>query len=343
MKETVLKSLTAVMAIAVLSAISYAQKPAKRIDFAKDGCCLVWEERIPAKGFQSYFFYAKKGQKLTLSLIDDTNEGSMDLGKVSVEPNADPTEIIIEVSKEYTLTVSNNSSRSTSFRIMVNLEDVKSNAAPSPAADAERLRFPQGAEEMNYEKVVPANGAKRFVFGVRRGQEVGIMITPKNKGVTFDTEFAGKPVATWQQFTMIVDKSGDYMLEMLNASDRNQPFTLDLTISSPTNEPTESTGGEPVKFVDNSANFTRDIAANGSYDFVISAKRGQKLGLQIGYEGRASNIQGYLSEPGLQDLALSVPAESRKEFAVKKTGDHRFTVVNKTGKTITFTLYADLW
>lgn len=347
MKGTLLKSLTAAMAIAMLSAYSYAQS-AKRIDFAKEGCCLVWEEKMSPNAVKTFVFYAKRGQKLSLSLIDDTKQGSMDLGKISIEPNADPTEMPIEVSKDYTLIVSNNSSRSTSFRIMVNLEDAKSSSTESsaPSDEPERLRFPKGAEEMNYEKTVPANGSKHFVFGVKAGQEVGIMITPKNSGVRFVTLFAGKTVPTQKQFRMIVESTGDYFLEMSNPTGRAQPFTLDMTISAPINEPAESNGGEPIKFAageTNKAITGRQIPANGSYDFLINARKGMKIGMHVSYGGATfSDIEAHLSEPDMQDTAMYMRAEERKSFVVKKTGDHRLRIVNTTGKKVTFGLYMDL-
>ena len=235
MKTTMIKFFAALIAISAFSSISFAQN-AKRIDFAKEGCCLVWEERVAANSSKSFVFHARKNQKLTLSFIDDTKQGSMDLGKVSVEPNADPLEMVIEVTKDYTLTVSNNNSKTTSFRISVSLEDVKSTSVSD--SDGERVKFN-------------------------------------------------------------VDE--------------------------------------------NSASLTRDIPANGSIDFIVNAKKGQKLGIQMGYESKASDIKGFLSEPGLQDVSLSLGPETRKEFVVKKAGDHRLTVANNTGKKITFTLYVDIY
>lgn len=115
------------------------------------------------------------------------------------------------------------------------------------------------------------------------------------------------------------------------------------TVTSP--QVTERTGGEQIRFAagENSASLTRDVAPNKSHDFIINAKKGQKIGFQIGYEGKASDLEGYLSEPGLQDLALAVPPESRKEFTVKSSGDHRFNVVNNGSKKATFTLYVDIY
>lgn len=106
-------------------AFAFAQSP-KRIDFAKEGSnSLVWEQKVPANSTKTFVFYAKKGQKLTLGFIDDTKEGSMDLGKISIEPNTEPYESIIEVSKDYRLSVSNNSGKETSFRISISLENPK--------------------------------------------------------------------------------------------------------------------------------------------------------------------------------------------------------------------------
>lgn len=49
----------------------------------------------------------------------------MDLGKVSIEPNADPYVATIDATKDYRLSVSNNSDKATSFRISIKLEDPK--------------------------------------------------------------------------------------------------------------------------------------------------------------------------------------------------------------------------
>lgn len=98
----------------------------ERIDFVKEKSnSLVWEQKVAANGTKVFVFAAKKGQKLSLSFIDDTNQGSMDLGKVSIEPNTDPYNATIEVTKDYRLSVSNNSDKATSFRIFISLDDPK--------------------------------------------------------------------------------------------------------------------------------------------------------------------------------------------------------------------------
>lgn len=102
--------------------VDYAN--AERIDFEKEGSSnLVWEQKVGANKSKTFVFKAKIGQKLELGFIDDTNIGSMDLGKYSIEPNAGENFTMqIEETKDYTFTVTNNSKKSTSFRIFIAVE-----------------------------------------------------------------------------------------------------------------------------------------------------------------------------------------------------------------------------
>lgn len=103
-----------------------ATQTPKRIDFVKEKSqSLVWEEKVAANSSKVFVFAAKKGQKLSLSCIDDTKQGSMDFDKVSIEPNTDPYQTTIDITKDYRLSVSNNSNKATSFRIGLSLEDPK--------------------------------------------------------------------------------------------------------------------------------------------------------------------------------------------------------------------------
>lgn len=97
---------------------------AERIDFEKEGSShLVWEQKVGANKSKTFVFKAKIGQKLELGFIDDTNIGSMVLGKYSIEPNSDENFTMqIAETKDYTFTVTNNSKKSTSFRIFITLE-----------------------------------------------------------------------------------------------------------------------------------------------------------------------------------------------------------------------------
>ena len=125
MKNMIAKSFVGAVAFLLLSVAAFAQAP-KRIDFVKEGSnSLVWEQRVAPGKSKFFVFKANKGQKLSLTFIDDTNKGSMDLGKVSIEPNSDPFEMMVEVTKDYRFSVTNNSNRSTSFRISISLENLK--------------------------------------------------------------------------------------------------------------------------------------------------------------------------------------------------------------------------
>ncbi len=241
MKKILIKNFAMALMTLSLCLFAFAQTP-KRIDFAKEGSnALVWEEKVAANSSKSFVFFAKKGQKLSLSMIDDTKEGSMDLGKVSIEPNGDPYEEIISVTKDYTLSVSNNSRKATSFRIFITLEDAK------PAAKA-------------------------------------------------------------------------------------------------TTPPPTDPGSVRVQFArgETSVMLTKTIAANGSLDFLINAKKGQMMSFTVGYDFKDSDVEAFLTEPGLQDISLQSGPKENKEFRIKKTGDHRLTVNNTTRKKITITLYLDI-
>lgn len=235
------KILTTLVVVITLNVIALAQN-ARRIDFAKEGSnALVWEQTVAANSSKSFVFYAKKGQKLSLSMIDDTKQGSMDLGKISIEPNADPFEMVIEVSKDYTFSVSNNSKKSTSFRIFITLEDAKSAVKTSTS-----------------ETTSPNSVRVQFARG------------------------------------------------------------------------------------ESSVSLTKTIAANGSIDFLINAKKGQTMSYTVGYDFKDSDVEAFLTEPGLQDISLQSGPKEPKEFRIKKSGDHRLTVNNTTRKKITITLYLDI-
>lgn len=215
----------------------------KRIDFAKEGSnSLVWEEKVAANSNKSFVFYAKKGQKLSLGMIDDTKKGSMDLGKISIEPNSDENfEMEIEVTKDYTFTVSNNSNKATSFRIFITLENAKGSTNSSTAVSS----------------------------------------NPNDVRVQF---------ARGETSTMV----------------------------------------------------TKDISANGSVDFLVNVKKGQKMGFTIGYDFKDSDVYYALYEPNTSDVTMSAGPKAPQEFEIKMSGDHRLTVTNTTKKKITITLYLDV-
>jgi hypothetical protein len=244
MKNLITKIVVSAWALFLSSCVVFAQKT-ERIDFAKAGSnSLVWEQTVKAHGTKDFVFSAKKGQYLLLNLIDDTNQGTVDLGKATIiEPDGafgGSYETTIEVTKDYIFTLSNNSDKATSFRISISLGD------PEKAAPAKKAA-PQATT--NTKETV------RFA-----------------KGATSTT-------------------------------------------------------------------LTRTIAASGSIDFIINAKKGQKMNFTVGYDSKDSDVEAFLTEPGLQDIALTTGPKKPNEFIVKSTGNHRLTVNNTTAKKITITIY----
>jgi hypothetical protein len=224
------------------SGVVFAQKP-ERIDFAKAGSnSLVWEQKVKANGSKDFVFSAKKGQLLLLNFIDDTQEGTVDLGKATIiEPGSEGSyETTIEVTKDYIFTVSNNTGKATSFRISISLENPKKAVTP---------------QKPNPQIVTNAKETVRFARG------------------------------------------------------------------------------------ESSAALTRTIAPKSSIDFSINAMKGQKIDFTIGYDSKDSDVKGFLTEPGLQDISLTAAPKAPYVFTVKKAGNHRLTVNNTTAKKITITLY----
>lgn len=91
-----------------------------------------------------------------------------------------------------------------------------------------------------------------------------------------------------------------------------------------------------------STTVTKDIPANGIVDFVFNVKKGQTVEYTVGYDFNESDLQIYLGEPGDQDTSISSSPKVPKTFVVKKSGDHRLEVTNKTNKKVTITLYMDI-
>lgn len=126
------------------------------------------------------------------------------------------------------------------------------------------------------------------------------------------------------------------------------------TVAAPKKEETDSakksepaansTNSVRVQFAkgETSTSMTKDIPANGSVDFVINVKKGQKMGFTVGYDFNDDDVNYALYEPGTKDVTMAAGPKEPQEFDVKMSGDHRLTVNNTTGKKVTITLYLDV-
>ena len=242
MRTVTTRFLIALTAICSFSFISFAQKT-KRIDFAKEGSSLVWEQKVSANSTKDFVFYAKKGQKLTISFIDDTNIGSMDLGKYSIEPNAEPFEMTIEVTKDYMLSVSNNSNKATSFRIFVSLEDTKSSSYTSSNnsfqnSTSEIVKFKKGESSAMLTREIPANSSINFIIDARKGQTMDFTIGYdfKDSDVeAFLTELGSQDISLSSgpkaPNEFVLKKTGDHRLTVNNTTKKKITITLYLDIN----------------------------------------------------------------------------------------------------------------
>ena len=349
MQNLVFRVFTCALLLAACGLVASAQTP-KRIDFVKEGSpSLVWEEKVAANSSKSFVFYAKKGQKLTLNFIDDTNQGSMDLGKVSIEPNGDGLEMVIEVSKDYTFTVSNNSNKATSFRIFITLEDASTTGGASTSdgdeAAGERVKFAAGETSTYLERNIPANDSHEFIINAKKGQTIGFTIGYDFKDSDI-TVYLGEPgdqdnaipSAPKAPQTFVVKKSGDHRLEVTNTTRKKITITLYLDIeptgASAANSPGDA-DAEQVQFPQGATDVSleRTVKANSSYDFILNIRKGQRM--VFSFEG-GKTLEMFLTEPGFQDISVTSGPNEPNEFVVKKAGDHRITINNQSGKPAKF-------
>jgi hypothetical protein len=146
-----------------------------------------------------------------------------------------------------------------------------------------------------------------------------------------------------------IEVTKDYIFSVSNNSDKATSFRISISLESPKKTaPTKKAAPqattntkETVRFAKgaNSTRLTRTIAASGSIDFIINAKKGQKMGFTVGYDFDDSDVDAFLTEPGLQDISLTTSPQKPNEFVMKNTGHHRLTMNNTTAKKITITLY----
>ncbi|MFZ1701918.1 MAG: hypothetical protein WBO10_05210 [Pyrinomonadaceae bacterium] len=136
-----------------------------------------------------------------------------------------------------------------------------------------------------------------------------------------------------------------------NSAPANAANTTANTAPAPDQGETETakksdpaSGSVRVQFKkgETSTTIPKDIPAEGSVDFLMNVQKGQTIGYTVGYDFKDSDVEAFLTEPGLQDISKTSGPKAPQEFVVKKTGDHRLTVNNTTRKKITITLYVDV-
>lgn len=101
---------------------------------------------------------------------------------------------------------------------------------------------------------------------------------------------------------------------------------------------------ERLQFVSGktSGSWTREIPADGAIDFVIGARKGQKIAYTAGYDFGEDEIETTLIGPESQEILWEGGPNKRIEFPVARSGDHHLRVRNTTGRNLTLTLYLEI-
>jgi len=88
---------------------------------------------------------------------------------------------------------------------------------------------------------------------------------------------------------------------------------------------------------------TRTIGPNGSVDVTFRVTAGETIGFTAGYDFKDSDIQVFLMKTGDQDTLKTSGPKAPNEYLVSETGDYNVLVRNMTRKSITTTIYLDLF
>lgn len=88
---------------------------------------------------------------------------------------------------------------------------------------------------------------------------------------------------------------------------------------------------------------TRTIGPNGSVQVGFRVNAGQTVGFTAGYDFKDSDIQVFFMQTGAQDTLKESGPKAPNEVLVDETGDYHVLVRNMTRKSITTTIYLDLF
>lgn len=126
-----------------------------------------------------------------------------------------------------------------------------------------------------------------------------------------------------------------------NNSTAAQPGKSTAADAGKTTKETSTSSGQTPERVEFAAgktvtNLSRTIPANGSIDFIFNAQSGQRMQYSVNYDnGSDTDIEAFLTEPGSQDVSNTSAANENNEYMIKKAGDHRITINNKTADEVT--------
>lgn len=189
---------------------------------------------------------------------------------------------------------------------------------------------------------------KAFVFHAKKGQKLMLGFIDDTGIGYMDLGKVSIEPNTDESFQTTIEETKDYRFSVTNNSDQETSFRIFISIEDPIKAPPAKSKKthqkEKVRFAKGatSASLTRTLAASGSMDFIINAKKGQTLNFTIGYDFNDSDVEGFLTEPGLQDISLFADPKAPYAFSITRSGNHRLTVHNTTSKKITITLYLDI-
>ena len=329
----------------------------ERVEFARGETSASVTKDIPANGVVEFLFNVKKGQTVNYTVGYDFKDSDLTvyLGEPGDQDSAIPSRpkapqtFVVKKSGDHSLEVTNTTKKKVTITLFLDVEAPASTSTNTGSSDAVRI-LTRGETSASVTKDIPANGVVEFLFNVKKGQAINYTVEYdfKDSDLTVylgepgdqDTSIPSRPKAPQ---TFVVKKSGDHRLEVTNTTKKKVTITLYLDIEATATSPTTGTGdasapaSERVQFPQGATDVSleRTVKANSTYDFILNIRKGQRM--VFSFDG-SDKLGMFLTEPGLQDISLESGPGEPNEFVVKKTGDHRITINNQSGKPMKFTL-----
>lgn len=229
-KTSINKLLSLLLLISAYSLTSFAQK-IERIDLVKNPAT-VWEQPVAKNGSKTIVFLGKKGQTISISLIEDSGKGEAQFDGKSLDvKKLEPHEIKLMETRDYLLVVSNPGPKATSFRIglSVNTDSTKRVQTTADNKD-ERVKFPKGATETKWAVKLQANGNKTYLIGAAKGQTLKLYFQEPSHNGSVDLGKYSIEEGPKNALVMKLPETKDYILSVSNPTDKPLTFTFYLSI-----------------------------------------------------------------------------------------------------------------
>lgn len=331
MKRNIFTTLAIFAFIVSVTISAFAQTP-ERISLTSASPAIVWEKSVGAESGKMLVIGLKKGQKIKISYIEDTKQGTVDFGKNSLEEGVD-FDYDVEVTKDYMISLYNPNRKATSFRIFFSLETTAGgNVKPTPKAETIRLSF-EGSDESKATRTIQPGQTTNFVFPGETGLKAHVIV--KDPSVSLTVDFCGRMIPPNMDETCKLNRAGDWTVMVRNDTDSPKRYTIEVTLDVNMAQSDEGKDEVKIQFPKGETEHWVEgsVSAEGSKIFYFTANKGQKLTLAVYDE--------------TNQLKLDFNKNPRKlntdvKYVLNASGEWAIYLDNPTNKEVSYRLYISI-